>query len=388
MKNAIILLALVYLFFIQSCQPDESEYFTIESSTIEASEYHWGNSLKFLYFTDELAYAGSLDRIRTGAKIRVRVFTADERYPLTADNFEFDWSSSSPTPVNYNDAQAEFIVTANLNIHVKITDRLELVAGKNYGFIDKIDKVSGVHNSFLTPRFNDQAALFGMKAFVYHPGKHLYYASVQGYTSGSSILGGDLYTIDPITKVATRINDNTGNNGLYNQWKNIFSWVVDTDDSLVAIGDFGLDGKGIAKFGPDGRRARTIHNFEICCGTAIAWSQTRNLLVTSAGTGTNPGEVELQYVTRGGIIAGSVKINRFQDFPLPISGSTLRLTQLAADQDGTFYGIMHHDQYNFDLFVKVDLQTESIYYISTLNDALGGPSYNSLTFVPKHLFAY
>jgi hypothetical protein len=251
-------------------------------------------------------------------------------------------------------------------------------SGKFY----KLDKSTGAQTEIFTATY-DGATLNEIRGFVYHPKQNLFYASINSYKDQDGIQLGHLYTIHPKTKVATRINENDGNNGAYDVWDAIVNWAVASDDSLVAVGDFNSDGNGIVKFGIDGGRSLKTAEVDFCCGLGLVYDKsTKILLVGNEPNGTE--EVRIDEITQTGTITDTYTITEFDNFPAAtdLSVTDLYLKAMAKDKDGTIYGIVYNvDDTKESYFVKVDIENLTITYISTLGEDSAN-QYNTLAFIP------
>jgi hypothetical protein len=397
MKNILLIFTLILIIVLQACKEEEEhpdQFFGIEEITFDVTK-SVKTDLTLMYSRNFSTYVEEeeLGPVREGTKIWVKVYEADTKEALSSSEFWFDWSKSSPAPVQTIGSVAEFDVKADLDIRVQVFDAYDLVGVRDDGTLHHIDKEKGTlridkQSGALKPLFTamyEQQPITSMQAFVYHPKKRLYYTSVEGVSSSAGVDGGYLYTINPVTKAATRINENNGANGI-NQWENVYSWVIGKDDSLISIGDFELDGYGVAKFGANGNRARTIRNAEICCGVGMIVDSLTNQLMVANGLVT--GYVEIQSLNSDGSRLNSTRLYDFKKFTTNVASNRLTLVGLTRDHDGTIYGIMRATDNTTletsEYFVKVDVQAGSVTYVSKLSGP-GEFRFNSLALVPKYL---
>ena len=377
-KSKIFFLAAVAfaMFQLSSCRSDDDPTFSIPSPTINEDGYSLGGTLKYLYSTDGgLTFSATPPtNIAGGGNVLIKVNNGTT--DLTAEDFDFDWSGSSPVPSNSGAAVAEFTVTSNITVNVKIVDKMTMITShRSNGKFFEVNPTTGATKELFTPTYGDNP-LLSVRGFVYHYNKNLFYASV------NTDAGGYLYTINPSTKVATRINENDGANGAA-IWDAIVNWAVASDDSLVAVGDFNDDGNGIVKFGTNGGRSAKTAEAEICCALGMIYDASAKSLVLANGSNTNNGEVLIETFTQAGVSTGSVLITDFQSFPEDVSTSRLSLRCMVKAKDGSIYGNLFTDATKKTFFVKIDSTTKKITYISTLG-ADAANQYNSLAIVPNY----
>jgi hypothetical protein len=86
-----------------------------------------------------------------------------------------------------------------------------------------------------------------------------------------------------------------------------------------------------------------------------------------------------------GEITDTKTFTDFQGFPSDLASDWLTLRAMAKDKDGVIYGIVFSDDSKETYFVKINLTTTIITYISTLG-ADNGNQYNSMAFIPNHTF--
>lgn len=204
-----------------------------------------------------------------------------------------------------------------------------------------MDQTTGETTEIFTPTF-DGGDLLEVRAFVYHPGEKLFYASATSETFAEETQAGFLYSINPKTKVAAMINDNDGNEGAYAEWDAINNWAVATDDSLVAIGDFNSDGNGIVKFGTDGGRSLKTKEVDICCGNGMLYDKATGILQVGSGEDTDDGEIDIVTISAEGVITETNTITTFNDFPDDLTITWLTLKAMAKNKKGDVYGILFH----------------------------------------------
>jgi hypothetical protein len=249
------------------------------------------------------------------------------------------------------------------------------------GVFYKVDQTTGETTEIFTPTVSG-GTLKEVRAFVYHKGENLFYASATSETFEGGIETGYLYKMNPKTKVATVINDNDGNDGAYAEWDAINNWAVAKDDSLVAIGDFNGDGNGIVKFGTDGGRSLKTKEVDICCGNGLLYDKETNILTVSSSWDTDDGEIDIVTIIDGEITE-TTTITTFNDFPEgdDLTVNWLTMKALAKNSKGVIYGILFPYELKKSYLVMIDLDAEEINYITTLG-ADEENQFNSLAFIP------
>ncbi len=227
------------------------------------------------------------------------------------------------------------------------------------------------------------ASLNEIRAFVYHPKRKQFFASVSTYANGDR--AGFLYSVNPSTRQATRINENDGENG-HEVWDAIVNWVVAPDDSLLAIGDFNDEGNGFVKFGTDGKRAAKTKEAEACCGLGMV--KDGDGLLLANGWDTSDGEVILENFSITGERGNAKSITNFENFPPEsnVSDHWLPIKAMANDKAGNLFALLFDESTEITYFVKIDRTGNGkVTYISTIGDQ-NSNQYNSLTLIPKHSY--
>ncbi len=256
-----------------------------------------------------------------------------------------------------------------------------VTSNRQTGVFYKINTTTGVTTEIFTPTLNG-GTLKELRAFVYHPGEKLFYASAASYIDQNNIRSGYLYSIDPKTKVGTIINNNDGNGGDYAIWDAITNWAVAEDDSLIAIGDFNADASdGIVKFGTDGGRSPWSIPVDFCCGMGLLYDKTSGILTVGSSENSGDGEVIIETVSDEGVITNTTTITTLTDFPDDLAITWLNLKAMAKDKKGNVYGILFHNNLGKSYLVKIDIDGEEVTYISTLGLTYDD-MYNALAFIP------
>ena len=364
---------------LQSCKDDDDPTFRVGGAEIEADGYTAEGTLRLLYSVDDggTFTATVPTDVKPGTKVLVKVNNGTS--DLSDADFSFDWSGSTPAPSNVAGDIAEFTFGSNnASINVEVADLWSLVSShRNTGKFYSLDKTNGDSTEIFTVTF-DGGKLSSVRGFVYHYNQKSFYASV------NTDVGGYLYKIAPVTKVATRINENNGSDD-HDVWDAIVNWAVAPDDSLIAVGDFNDDGNGIVKFGTDGGRSSKTTVVDICCGLGMLYDATASELLVGNGWESNDGEIIIDVVGLDGEITDSHTITNFEGFPTDFSEYWLTLKAMAKDKDGVIYGILFNDGEKDSFLVKIDLAAGSISYVSTLGTD-NANQFNTLVFLPNYTF--
>jgi hypothetical protein len=250
------------------------------------------------------------------------------------------------------------------------------------GVFYKINVATGATTEIFTPTY-DGDTFKEVRAFVYHPGENLFYASRTTFLDQNSETPrvGYLFTLNPKTKEATLINNNDGDGGSYAVWDAIVNWAVADDDSLVSVGDFNGDGNGIVKFGTDGGRSLKTKEVDICCGMGILYDKESGTLLVGSGENSDDAQIIIETISAEGEVTNTSTITALTDFPDDLTADWLTLKAMAKDKKGNVYGIVFNDELSKSYFVSIDLEGEEITYISTLG-ADNGHQFNTLAFIP------
>jgi hypothetical protein len=223
--------------------------------------------------------------------------------------------------------------------------------------------------------------LLNVRTLVYHPGEKKYFALLTRQS------GGKLVSIDPATKVATVINDNT-----VDPWYQLSSLLVTSDDSLLAVGDFGDFGEGFTKFGTDGEQSdRLIINENgMCCGYGmIYFSKQKQIVVANGYDQPYPydGTVNFDTYTKDGDYVSTFTIvnEDITGFTDDLSTDYLAIRSMASKSDsntGDVYGVMVAYNLGNSYLVKIDLVGKKIQWVGDL-DTAGEYDFAPLTFVSE-----
>lgn len=263
-----------------------------------------------------------------------------------------------------------------------------VTSSRQTGAFYKIDQKTGDTTKIFTPTVTG-STLTDVRAFVYHKGEDMFFASANSYlsentkvhsTAGVSNRLGFLYKMNPKTKVASVINANDGNGGEYAVWDAINNWAVAEDDSLVAIGDFNGDGNGIVKFGTDGGRSLKTKEVDICCGNGLLYDAKTDVLTVSSSWDTDDGEIDIVTI-EGGEITATTTITTFTGFPETVTDSWLTMKALAVNKKGVVFGLLYHYDEARTYLVTVDMVGEEITFMAKLGNDYDH-QFNTLAFIP------
>ncbi len=381
MKKLRLMLGIAVIAFtaiqLTSCGDDDDPTFSFPSISIDDEEYTMGGTLQVLFSTDGGATFSETVPTGLGSGTVVKAKLNNGTTDLTAADFEFDWSGSSPAPSNTTSDVVDFTIGSDVNIAVKVSDKWSVItAHRGNGKVFTVDKATGAKTEAFTPLFN-ASALLSLRGFVYHKNQKKF------YVTQNTDAGGDLYTIDPATKVATRINDNLGSVD-NDVWDAVVNWAVAADDSLIGVGDFNDDGNGIVKFGTNGGRSKKTAQTNFCCALGMLYDVTaQKFLVADGDLNGNKEVVIEEYAQTGAKTGVSIRIPTFNGFTDDITSDWLVLRSMAKDKDGTVYGSLFNDNKKKTYFVKIDLTAKTITYVGTLGSD-NANQHNVLAFVPTY----
>lgn len=223
--------------------------------------------------------------------------------------------------------------------------------------------------------------LLNVRSLVYHPGEKKYFALLTRQS------GAKLVSIDPATKVATVINDNT-----VNPWYQLSSMFVANDDSLFAVGDFGDPGEGFTKFGTDGERSDQIIINEngMCCGYGMIYFPKQKQIVVANGYDQPypyDGTINFDTYSKDGEYVNTFTIvnEDITGFTDDLSTDFLAIRSMASKSDsntGDIYGVMIAYNLGYSYLVKIDLQARTVSWVADL-DTAGDYDFAPLTFVSE-----
>jgi len=274
-----------------------------------------------------------------------------------------------------------------------------ITTSRSTGQFFEIDPVTGNTKPLFKITYNGET-LFDIRSVTYHEGENKYYVSTHSYSNlGDGDRLGQLYSVDPATKVATMINDNDGKvnpsdaNQSYSVWDAIVSWAVDADDSLIAVGDFNGDGSGFVKFATDGKRGKATVQADVCCGLGMIYDANTKTAILGNANNQDDAEVIIETfdVTTGESLE-RLSITDFEGFPESFNeiaeDSWMPMKGLARDlknPSAKIYGLMFNDEDESKktYFVEVDITNSVVKYISTIGVS-NGDQYNVLSYLPSN----
>ncbi len=368
MKNlkSLMFLALISL-SILSCKKDEVVIHEIKPAVINADNYTKGGTLSLLYSSDAGAsYSADLGSVAAGTPVLIKVNNGTE--DLTAEDFSFDWSGTTPSVDDNAAAQVTVTVNAELTVSVTIADiNTLIVSSASDGQFYTIDSSDGALTSLYPFSFNGND-LLGTRGFVYHYGQQKYYATTDNKN------GGGFYTIDPATKLATFIDDE-----ISGPWNDAMSnLVVMPNDSV-----FASNYTKILIFGTDGNQGREFdpgdNGIDFCCGQAMIANTSNDGVIIGFN-----GEklIKTALVGFDGVSEDGSDIDDLIGFPSSIETNTEELypKAFAKANDGSVYVLLFNYNTKDTYFAKIDFSAASMTYISTFTE-----KFNSLASVPNYL---
>lgn len=341
-----------------SCKKDSTPTYDVSAVTVNTDNYTMGGTVVAKFSTDGGVTFGSTMPvgITEGSVLTVKLNNGTK--DLIAANFTFDWSTSSLTADNPAGDVVKFTVSKGFTISVKVTDKMLLItSNRTTGEFFSLDVATGAATSLFTA-LDTVGNLVGVRGFTYN------YTNGKYYVSQTSNEGGNLYSIDPVTKQSTKINDNDGRDGAA-IWDAVVNWTV-VGDSLIGYGDFNGDGNGFYKFGLNGGRAATLAvSDNLCCGLGMIFDVPNHTVLMANGSNSNDGEIIFDNVDFDGTDVPTATINTFENFSVDLSATWIVMKALA-NYNGEMYGILYDGDNYISYLVKVNLTTLKITNIATI----------------------
>ena len=258
----------------------------------------------------------------------------------------------------------------------------DFISGKFY----TIEKETGAVTEIFTVKY-DNNDFINLRAFVYHRGENKFYAATN--REG----GADLYVINPETREAELITENSGGNAtrtVIDGWSSIADLAVSEDDSLYATVYYDTDqaAGGFLKFGVDGNHAEKGIDAEggICCGMGMILDQKNNEVIVANGWDqSNDGTIDIEvFDANSGESKSLTTIDTFEGFSEDFSTNYIAIRTMIRDQDGKIFAILYDAYDDFSYFVTVDLTAEKITRVATLSEN-SDAQFTGLAFVPENL---
>jgi len=249
-----------------------------------------------------------------------------------------------------------------------------------------IDKTTGTLTEAFTATY-DGSDFVNLRAFVYHKGENKFYAST------NSNDGANLFMIDPITRAAELITENSAGSTFartpVSSWRSISNLAVSEDDSLFAFVYYSVESSygGFLKFATDGTPAETAINAEgsACCGMGMIYDESNNEVITANGWNQNDGTIDIEvFDSETGESKSLTTISVFEGFEEDFSDNYLAVRTMVRDNDGKIYAILYDSNSDFSYFVSIDLTNEKIEWISTLSEN-DDAQFIGLAFIPENI---
>lgn len=318
----------------------------------------------------------------TVVKVKVNNGTKD----LQANDFTFDWSAASPAPANATADVAEFTISdKNLSVAVTVTDKMELVAvNGSTGKFYSLNKMTGAATEAFTITYN-ASPLTSIRGFAYNYSNGLYYAST------NSNAGGKLYSINPSTKQATVINDNSSGT-----WDAIASVVVTPDNKLLTTMyvEDQINGQSLTTFSLTGTSSTPIKltgNPDIGSGMGMTYSSATELLIGDYNNYNVNNKARIHKTSLNGIISETVLLD-FVNFGT-LTNADIYIRSLVKDENSIIYGLVlvdgdgdNNTKNDFIThLVRVDISNKTMTSIAKIG-MNGTNQYFGLANIPSHLY--
>jgi hypothetical protein len=240
----------------------------------------------------------------------------------------------------------------------------------------KVNTKTGALTTIFYATLDDQPVQ-NIRSIVYHPNQKMYYALLTRHS------GAKLLSINPATKMATVINNNS-----VDSWYQLSNIIVAKDDSLFAVGDLNNGIDGFVKFGTNGTRANRdiVTEQDMCCGYGMIHFSKQKEIIVANGNNQDDAAIDFDIFDENGVYKSSTTFTTFVGFDRDYAddGEWLTIRSMASQSTsklGTVYGIMLEYDEGRTHLVEIDFENESIKHIAIL-DFNGDYDYNSLTFVP------
>lgn len=339
----------------------------IQPGTINDDNYTEGGTLTLLYSSDGgTTFSSDLSSVPVGSSVIIKVNNGTE--DLTAEDFSFDWSGTTPSVDDNAAAQVTVTVNTALTVSVAIADvNTLIVSSASDGQFYTINSSDGALTSLYPFSYNG-SDLLGTRGFVYHYGQQKYYVTTDNKN------GGGFYTIDPATKLATFIDDE--NSGPWNDAMS--NLVVMPNDSI-----FATNYTKIFIFGTDGNQGREFDpgdsGIDFCCGQAMVVNDTNDgVIIASDGNKS----ILLASVGYDGTSEQGISVDNLIDFPSTVETNSEDLypKAFARATDGSVYVLLFNYDTSETYFAQIDFSAGSMTYISTFTE-----KFNTLASVPNYL---
>ena len=139
-------------FNFSSCSDDDKPRFNIPTTDIDGDAYTMGGDLRLLYSIDNGANYSATVPTNIGKDVHVLVKLNNGTTDLTTDDFDIDWTGSSPAPTVAESGEAEFVASTNIAVQVAVTDKMTLVTShRANGKFFTVNTTTGALTEAFTP---------------------------------------------------------------------------------------------------------------------------------------------------------------------------------------------------------------------------------------------
>ncbi len=355
--------------------PPVEVFYDVTEAAIDDSGYTALNELILEFSVDDgNSYSEELPTdLEEGDEINVKINNGTK--DIGTDDFTFDWSTSSPQPLDPTAAEVKFVVGKNdLAISVAVLDKMTFVvsertSGQFYS-LDPTSEVVALAPAFAIMQVGD--TLKRVRSMTYNSiGGKLY---VSNTPSGPD--KAKLHSVDPNTMEATIVNGNEEDT-----WKSIADLILAENGKIFATisSGQGVD-PSLIEFGLDGAasEAQLFTGESIpCCGLGLTLGSSAGEYLIGDGS-QNP--VFIHKSNSSGVISESIELS-LKGFP----EDNYYIKNLTKDNAGNIFSICYGHTAEDTFLAKVDLDAGELIHIAKIGTG-GVDQYNAMAYIPAYLF--
>jgi hypothetical protein len=371
-RSSVILLCLSIM---TSCQKDV-DFVSIKSVDIYSREYTGAGTPSILYSLDrERTFSSQVPtNIRKGTQVAVKIWNGVE--DIQTNDFNIYFSGSRPQP-QLTGSTWTFTANDEIIINASVSDKTSLVFSHvSNGTFYRLNLQTKEFEEIFTIKKAGKA-ITRIKAFAFDAKRRSFFISTNN---------GLLYSANADTKEAAIINDNTGAYGTA-VWNSVDNWSVDDQDSLIAVGDFGEDGRGIAKFSVSGVRSKRVIKSEICCGLGMLYDPKSKNMIIQNGNNDQAGSFTIQIMdTKTGRLSDNITFDTR-------GSQTLSIIAFAGPSGLIWdryryleYGLLSSGSFGSDQLIRFSFENRQLTWRYEMFLGLGDNKYSALTYLPDHAF--
>lgn len=360
-----------------SCQRD-LDFVNIKSVKIYSEKYTGVGTPSILYSLDrEKTFSSQMpSSLKKGTQVAVKISNGVD--DIQTNDFNIYFSGSRPEP-QLTGSTWTFTAGEEITINVSVSDKTSLVLSHTLnGTFYRLNLQTKEFEEIFTI-MKAGKAITGIKAFAFDP---------KGRTFFLSTKDGLLYSASADTKEAIIINDNTGAYGTA-VWNSVDNWSVQDQDSLIAVGDFGDGGRGIARFSFSGVRSKRVVKSEICCGLGMLYDPKSKNMIIQNGNNDQPGSFTIQIMdTNTGQLSDDITF---------VANGSQKSSIIAFAQQGELiwdryrhldlaYGLVSSATFGSNQLIRFSFANYQLTWQYDMFLGLGDNKYSALTYLPNHAF--